>query len=638
MALNLGTIGRLNVVIGGDTSQLGKDLTDAEKRAKLFENRMAAAGAGIKVMAAGVATATAAIVLMVKGSLDAADKTHKLAQGAGMATQSFSELTYAAKLSGVEQEALAQSMARLNRNILDTAAGTGEAQRAFQALGISVKNNDGTLKSNEEIMAEVADKFADMEDGAGKAALAQMIFGRAGAQMIPMLNQGANGMAKLREEARLLGVTVDSEAGAAAEAFLDNMTRLGQVTQGWGNSIMKNLLPAIGAYSDDMVEAAKNNQGFSDSAKVVADFGKFLLSTFIAVPAVIKVAGDSVGKLAAAVMLFASGEWKQAMELMKTDGNDMATVVEEAFARINRVWEAQGGAAKGSEGEKKKKKSPMLGDPNEMKKNQDELKKLLEEDAKNWVDYVERVLKTLQEGDDKMLEEMRRNEENFKGLMESRFMSDADKEQKKFDEDMEVLRERLEMKLMTQEEFDNLAEQMEAQHQAKLTELEKKGWTERQKFAAMSMGQQVKTIFGDLASITAGVAQHNKKLFEINKVAGIANAIISTYEGVAKSLSAYPMPIAGIMAGIHLAAGLAQVSAIRSQTFSGGGGAAPSLAGSTAAPPVSPVGGGGGGGRNGGNTTVLYMQGGELYTDKQVRGLVNRLNESMADGGKIIIA
>ncbi len=134
---------------------------------------------------------------------------------------------------------------------------------------------------------------------------------------------------------------------------------------------------------------------------------------------------------------------------------------------------------------------------------------------------------------------------------------------------------------ISEQQVRSLRESLEQQHQKNLTDIVESGYTERQKFAAQSATQQTSQVLGELTSLTAGVAQRNKTLFKINKAAAIANATINTFQGVTKTLSAYPMPIAAILAAAHLAAGLAQVQAISSASF-GGGGAAPSVVGGSA--------------------------------------------------------
>ena len=63
----------------------------------------------------------------------------------------------------------------------------------------------------------------------------------------------------------------------------------------------------------------------------------------------------------------------------------------------------------------------------------------------------------------------------------------------------------------------------------------------------------------------------NRKMFEIGKAAGIANAVVSTYTGAAKALE-LGWPVGPIAAAAITAKGFAQVSAIRSTSFGGGGG------------------------------------------------------------------
>ena len=71
---------------------------------------------------------------------------------------------------------------------------------SFNALGLSVRDSEGNLKSNEQVLGEIADRFADMADGATKAALAMEIFGRSGASMINMLNGGSAAIKELNYE------------------------------------------------------------------------------------------------------------------------------------------------------------------------------------------------------------------------------------------------------------------------------------------------------------------------------------------------------------------------------------------------------------------------------------------------------
>lgn len=129
-------------------------------------------------------------------------------------------------------------------------------------------------------------------------------------------------------------------------------------------------------------------------------------------------------------------------------------------------------------------------------------------------------------------------------------------------------------------ERKSLLEELELRHQAKLGDLSAQGELERRKFSEKNARDKTKFLLGEMVTLTEGLAQHNRVAFEANKAFSVANAIISTYEGVAKAWSLGPI-LGPPMAALVAAAGFAQVQAITSTSFQGGGGGTtPSAAGS----------------------------------------------------------
>jgi hypothetical protein len=92
-----------------------------------------------------------------------------------------------------------------------------------------------------------------MEDGAGKTALAMAIFGRSGADLIPMLNAGRDGLAQMTEEANRFGLTISTQTSKAAEGFNDNLTRISSVLTGLGNKIAERSAPAMKDLTDRFI-------------------------------------------------------------------------------------------------------------------------------------------------------------------------------------------------------------------------------------------------------------------------------------------------------------------------------------------------------------------------------------------------
>ena len=218
-------------------------------------------------------------------------------------------------------------------------------------------------------------------------------------------------------------------------------------------------------------------------------------------------------------------------------------------------------------------------------------------------------------------------------LQES-LMSEAEIEVASYKERLQTLIDALETRMLTEDEYRVLREQAEVAHQERLAAIENEGLSRRLAFEKMTMQQKSKLISQELANITAGVSQHSRKMFELNKVAGIANAIINAYEGISLTMKSYPYPINIGMAAAHAAAAFAQVSAIKSASF--GGGSAPSIAGSTPATPVSPVSSGAPSQLGGARLAVEGIDLNSLFTGRTVRELAERLKEHIADGGDVV--
>jgi hypothetical protein len=261
-------IGNITVKIGADTYELQKGLTDAKVRVNDFDKSTTNLSNSLKSLAlVGVATATA-VGVFVKKSIDAMDALDEVSQKTGVAVQALSKLGYAANVEGVGMQGLQQAFVFLSRNMSEAAQGAGSAIPAFNALGIAFKNNDGTLRSSEQVFLDVAEKFAGMEDGAGKTALAMAIFGRAGAQLIPMLNQGRAGLEAYGAELEAFGGVITPKAAAEAAHFNDNLNRLQGALGAVGQSIAMELLPSLTRLSEEFLIAIKNGLSFGEMLRM----------------------------------------------------------------------------------------------------------------------------------------------------------------------------------------------------------------------------------------------------------------------------------------------------------------------------------------------------------------------------------
>lgn len=216
--------------------------------------------------ALGVGLSVAAFVELGKKAVDAGVQLQLLSEKSGISVDKLSELKFAGQLTGVGIDSLATGLKKLSVNMNETAAtGTGKAAEAFEAMGISVKDVSGNLKSNEAVMGEIADKFHGMEDGAGKTALAVATMGRSGDQLIPTLNKGQDAIRAMGDEAKALGITIGPEFARSAKEFDDNLIKLQNTT---AKRFAAAVLPDLNALMGAMVEGVKISGSFSESLRL----------------------------------------------------------------------------------------------------------------------------------------------------------------------------------------------------------------------------------------------------------------------------------------------------------------------------------------------------------------------------------
>lgn len=318
------------------TGSFETDTKRAEKRLKELQKTAKDFGTAIGAAFAGFASASA---LLVKQSIDQADAFAKMAQSAGVTVESISSLAYAADLSGVSQENLSSSLARLTKNMSDAQQGTGEAIKGFKALGISVVDASGNLRASDQVLKDVAEKFASFEDGANKTALAISLFGKSGAQLVPLLNAGASGIAELQQEADRLGITLDTNTAKAAEAFNDNLTRIQSVSRGLANNIAAQLLPTLVNLTNQLFNSAAGSQALQQAATAAASGVRLLISSGIVIGGVFKTLGEYIGGAAAALVAFYSGRFSDALSIIKSTVSDVSANVRSTIGAVGVIWD-----------------------------------------------------------------------------------------------------------------------------------------------------------------------------------------------------------------------------------------------------------------------------------------------------------
>ena len=246
----------------GSIKRLGNSMQGVAGRVKNL--RLAMGGLNKTFATFGLIISGGAFVGLVKGAIDSADAFGKMSDQTGIAANTLQAYVNAGKLAGVSQETIDKGLRRLAQSMREADQGVATYKDSFDALGISVRTVDGTFKTSEQVLAEISDKFATMENGATKAALAMEIFGRSGASLINLLNGGA---ASLTE----FNYAVSNEFAQNAEFFNDQIAVLGIRFDGFRKQLTDALLPAlntiVGVFSE-LFSAENEFSGFFKAIEI----------------------------------------------------------------------------------------------------------------------------------------------------------------------------------------------------------------------------------------------------------------------------------------------------------------------------------------------------------------------------------
>ncbi|HXS31009.1 MAG TPA: hypothetical protein VN755_09260, partial [Steroidobacteraceae bacterium] len=159
-------------------------------------------------------------------------------------------------------------------------------------------------------------------------------FGKAGADLIPLLNGGSKGLKELTDEAERYGGVLSGGTLKAAEAFNDNMSRLQRTMAGVSAQITAGMLPALQTLSQALVDSAKSGDGFvttgANIGEVLIDLAGFAMKS----AATLQAFGLVVGGLAAAATA-PPGQVKTIIGLMIDDVNALEKATNEKLSKMS---------------------------------------------------------------------------------------------------------------------------------------------------------------------------------------------------------------------------------------------------------------------------------------------------------------
>ncbi len=198
---------------------------------------------GVEIGTAVVGATTAVVgglTAMINTTADAQGAIDDSAQRVGVTAEEYQKYSYVAAQSGIESSKLEAAMIKQQKAFADAHEGSASMSEAYKRLGLDIK----TLASEDSFDA-VVKSLASIDNEVERNAIANDIFGKSYAELIPLFNQGADGIDRLKQEVVNLGGVMSNEAVEAGATFGDTVLAIQTAWEGITNGLGTSLMPII---------------------------------------------------------------------------------------------------------------------------------------------------------------------------------------------------------------------------------------------------------------------------------------------------------------------------------------------------------------------------------------------------------
>jgi hypothetical protein len=289
--------GRVNVSVTASTGGLTSGLSRADKALRGFSSgvssimrpfsalgSIAKSTFGQLALFTGVSSAISSITGMAGAASESVDQLSKLSRRLGTTYSELAGLKLAGDLAGVGIEEIGKAMTKADVALVNARNGSKKASAAFATLGLSAEQLAG--KSSADRFEAIATAIAKLPDSSARAAAAISLFGKSGAELLPLFEGGATGIRQAREEAEKLGLALTGPQGRAVEEMNDSFTRVYYAIQGIIQQVTARLAPAITGIATKFTDFVKGAGGES--------LGKSIVNAIIEGAKVLAAVADSV--------------------------------------------------------------------------------------------------------------------------------------------------------------------------------------------------------------------------------------------------------------------------------------------------------------------------------------------------------
>ena len=439
-----------------------------------------------------------------------ADQIGKVSARLGIGASDLQKFQIAAEQGGMNIASFNMALQRFTRRTAEAAQGTGEAKKVIEEMGLQLRDNEGNLRSNADLLLDVSQILSsDLITQADKVRIAFKLFDSEGAQLLNTLQLGPEAIKRLGGAMEDFGIIIDDKTINASEKLGDRMEMITK-------KAMNLFAPAIRL-------ANKALDPFFEKTELASlPLPKLKSKIQETINELVK-KRDALKDTTQETSFFTMGARKNAVSVesqrksLQKQIDTLAKQRKEINAQIKAI-------DKSAEAAKLKRQISQ------------KLAKQ-EEATANEIAYQ----------NDK-LEEQRKL--YGQGMATSKMVED-------------FLNKQAEARKQAHEDEMQLIAELDAEYEESARNYEK---LEAQKLQARKQTEQeaFRSSMGTIESLAAGIADSSIEAFRIYQAAAITNTTMSTYEAATKALTAGPI-LGPILAGVIYGLGMANVAKIAAQ-------------------------------------------------------------------------
>ena len=439
-----------------------------------------------------------------------ADQIGKVSARLGIGASDLQKFQIAAEQGGMDIRTFNMALQRFTRRTAEAAKGTGEAKDVIAEMGLQLRDNEGNLRSNADLLLDVSQILSsDLITQADKVRIAFKLFDSEGAQLINTLQGGPEAIKRMGEAFDDFGLIIDKKTIGASEQLGDRLNSLTKKAMNLFAPAIRLANAALDPFFENIEKAALPLPNLKD--KIQETINELVKKR------------DALKETTKETSFFSFGARKNAVSVesqrksLQKQIDTLAKQRKEINAQIKAIDKSA------------------------------EAAKLKREISKKLAKQEQETANEIAFQNDKLTEQARLYGE---GMTTSKMVED-------------VLQKQADARKRAHEDEMQLIAELDAEYEESAKNYEK---LEARKLAARKEqeAQALRSSLGTIETLAAGVADGSIEAFRIYQAAAIANATMATYEAATKALT---IPVIGYaLAGTIYALGMANVAKIASQS------------------------------------------------------------------------